>query len=99
MTVILDAVLLFCTVFIPPSMAQSYDGTLVPGGVGPSIVETVCSLFETICDIFPDDKLFLRRLAFAESNDGLDPKTFRKNYFGGIWQVNIVKKKNACYLE
>ena len=88
MRIIRLAVLLCGAVFITTTGAQSYDGTTVPGLSGTSIVDTVCSLLETNCDIFPDDKMFMRRLAYVESGDGTHPKTFRSGYYGGIWQVN-----------
>lgn len=65
---------------------DSQDDTLKPRAVGLAVVETVCSRLEASC-VFEDDKLFLRRLAYVESRDGLDRKTFRTAYYGGIWQV------------
>lgn len=38
--------------------------------------------------VFSDDNRLLRRVAFVESQDGLDPDTFRAGYNGGIWQVD-----------
>lgn len=40
--------------------------------------------------IFSEDRLFLRRLAYVESRDGTDAKTYRAGYNGGIWQVNDI---------
>jgi len=63
------------------------DQTRQPGSAGASVVDAVTRLIEVSC-IFPDDKLFMRRLAYVESDDGSDEKTFRTDYDGGIWQVN-----------
>lgn len=65
---------------------QNVDLTVSPGAKGRDVVETVVDRIRSNC-IFPEDRLFLRRLAYAESKDGADPKTYRKDYDGGIWQV------------
>ena len=62
------------------------DGTLQPQASGSGITETTWERVRSKC-IFSDDKLFMRRLAYVESQDGLDGKTFRPGYDGGIWQV------------
>ena len=63
------------------------DETRQPGSAGRAVVDAVIELIEASC-IFPDDKSFMRRLAYVESTDGTDEKTFRDDYDGGIWQVN-----------
>lgn len=65
------------------------DRTRQSGSAGSKVVDAVTSLIEASC-IFPDDKLFLRRLAYVESGDGNDEKTFRDYYDGGIFQVDII---------
>lgn len=55
-----------------------------PKAKGADVVEAVISKIDASC-IFPDFKLFLRRLAYVESKDGnslgfLVPR-------GGIWKV------------
>ena len=67
-------------------LGQKVDDTRRPGAKGAEVVESVVNLIDAAC-IFPEDKLFLRRLAYIESSDGNDPKTYRENYHGGIWQV------------
>ena len=62
------------------------DQTVTPEGKGSEVVEMTVDRIEASC-IFPEDKLLMRRLAYVESNDGLHPDTYRKNYHGGIWQV------------
>jgi len=66
----------------------SKDETLVSGASGRDVVEAVTARLDASC-IFPDDKLFFRRLANVESTDGIDSSTFRSGYYGGIWQVRI----------
>ncbi|XP_046340047.2 uncharacterized protein LOC124121112 [Haliotis rufescens] len=66
---------------------QNVDLTVSSGAKGRDVVETVVDRIRSNC-IFPEDRLFLRRLAYAESKDGADPKTYRKDYDGGIWQVD-----------
>ena len=39
-------------------------------------------------EVFPSDNRLLRRIAYAETRDGLDINTFRAGYNGGIWQVD-----------
>ena len=70
------------------TMAQKHDATLEKFAKGSAVVIAVCQLIENSC-IFPDDKLFCRRLAYVESLDGNDPDTFRPQYNGGIWQVKV----------
>jgi len=62
------------------------DVTRQAGAAGANVVDTVIGLIEALC-IFPDDKLFTRRLAYVESSDGTADKTYRTGYDGGIWQV------------
>jgi hypothetical protein len=82
-----------------PSMAegQGNDQTQTPGAKGADIVETVISRLDASC-IFPDDKLFMRRLSYVESYDGHDPNTFRPGYYGGIWQVTM-NTFSYCYTQ
>ena len=61
---------------------------VTPGAKGAVVVETVCNVLEASC-IFEDDKLFTRRLAYVESEDGENKETFRPGYYGGIWQVSF----------
>ncbi|XP_076457342.1 uncharacterized protein LOC143291387 [Babylonia areolata] len=63
------------------------DGTRQPDTKGPEVVNAVVDLIKAKC-IFPEDRLFLRRLAYVESQDGLDPNTYVAGYDGGIWKVS-----------
>ncbi|KAK3599236.1 hypothetical protein CHS0354_012845 [Potamilus streckersoni] len=63
------------------------DLTLTSQAYGNEVVEAVINLIRENC-IFAEDKRYLRRLAYFESHDGTDPKTYRSGYHGGIWQVD-----------
>jgi len=67
--------------------AGQKDQTQEPDAKGAGVVEATCSRIEASC-VFGEDKLFTRRVAYVESYDGADPKTFRDGYYGGIWQVD-----------
>ncbi|XP_061188684.1 uncharacterized protein LOC133196851 [Saccostrea echinata] len=62
------------------------DRTRTDRAVGPEIVQAVVDIIRENC-IYPNDRVFLRRLAYVQSQDGLDIRTFRPDFFGGIWQV------------
>ena len=62
------------------------DGTLEENASGSVLVDATLNILRSKY-IFPNDKLFMRRLAYVESHDGLDKDTFRQKYDGGIWQV------------
>lgn len=77
------------------SKAQT-DLTTTPEAAGTNVVLATISRIEQT-GVFPDDNRLLRRVAFAESRDGLDSDTFRQGYNGGIWQVdeaNFLKTQN-----
>lgn len=55
--------------------------------------DIVMEAIEKVTDIFLNTNLaniplFLKRIAKAESNFGKHPGTYRRGYFGGIWQVD-----------
>ncbi|XP_046558985.1 uncharacterized protein LOC124268023 [Haliotis rubra] len=64
---------------------------------GADVVQAAIDQIRDWC-IFSQDRLFLRRLAYVESKDGLDPKTYRNGYYGGIWQVDesMFRQTIAC---
>ena len=64
------------------------DRTLEERAAGAEIVQAVVDIIRENC-IYPNDRVFLRRLAFVQSRDGLDVGTFRPGFYGGIWQVRI----------
>lgn len=79
--------LVVTSVTLTMSWGQSVDMTLTPGTSGAAVVDAVIDKIHSRC-IFNNDRLFLRRLAYVESTDGTDPKTYRQGYDGGIWQVD-----------
>ena len=74
-------------VFLLVGVTLSADRTRVENSSGPEVVEAVVNIIRESC-LFADDKRFLRRLAYVESEDGKAPKTYRPGYNGGIWQVS-----------
>ena len=40
---------------------------------------------------YSNDRMLLRRIALAESNDGQDEDSIKRGFQGGIWQVNRLK--------
>lgn len=65
------------------------DLTREANTAGSSVVEAAVGLIQG-SSIFQSDNRFLRRLAYVESKDGIDPSTYRGGYYGGIWQVDEV---------
>ena len=63
------------------------DSTLEPETSGAAVVDAVIQRIER-SGLFPDEKGFLRRIAYVESKFGKDPGTYRNDYHGGIWQVD-----------
>ena len=63
------------------------DETLSEGASGSDVVKAVVSRIAD-SDIFPNDNQLLRRIAYVESKDGTDRRTYRSGYHGGIWQVD-----------
>ncbi|ESN97757.1 hypothetical protein HELRODRAFT_177819 [Helobdella robusta] len=68
------------------SLLEAFDETLTARASGPVVVEAVCRKIESAC-VFPDDKMMLRRIAYVETNDGLDGGTYAPGNFGGIWKL------------
>ena len=80
--------LAICLAFV--YVSNAVDMTLQPQANGHDVVEAVVNLIRDSC-LFADDKRFLRRLAYVESQDGTAASTFRFGYYGGIWQVSVDK--------
>lgn len=77
---------LFFSVTVLGIFGQFTDKTRTPGEKGSAVVDAVVDLIKNSC-IFPNDRMYLRRLAFVETQDGLSLNTYRPGYNGGIWQV------------
>ena len=70
--------------------AQGVDQTLVPEQNGTAVVQA-CIAKITQASIFTNDNQLLRRIAYVETNDGLDADTYTANNSGGIWQLSESK--------
>lgn len=71
------------------------DLTLEIGSAGSDVVDATLDTIDLTC-IFDDDKLLLRRMAAALTNDGLDEETYLGGAEGGIWNVSL--EYNWIYL-
>jgi len=59
----------------------SVDLTVTESATGRAVVDAVVDIITQSC-VFDNDRLMLRRIAYAETRDGADSSTG-----GGIWQV------------
>ena len=62
------------------------DHTIVAGLAGENVVEAVVARIRQT-GIFGDDRSFLRRIAYVESKDGNDRRTYRAGYNGGYGKL------------
>ena len=69
--------------FLVGSMACS---SIVAYRKGADVVKDVVDTINSL-GIFPNDEKFLCRVAWVESRYGLARGTYRRGYYGGIWQV------------
>ena len=93
MTFILSSV--FAIIFfLGVGVDSALDSTRLPNVYGTEVVEAVVNLIRQSC-LFADDRRFLRRLAYVESQDGSAAGTYRSGYYGGIWQVKERLRQNA----
>ncbi|CAC5362153.1 Collagen alpha-1(XII) chain [Mytilus coruscus] len=76
-----------CLLVLFTVVCYAADQTRQPGAIGSEVVDAVVNLIRESC-LFADDKRFLVRLAYVQSHNGYDAKTFRDGYHGGIWQVD-----------
>ena len=85
-------------------LVLSKDLTIVPEQKGSSIVLACLAKIST-SRIFPrDDQQLMRRIAYTETTDGLEPATYSgSNNNGGIWQLSESKyeetKNDSTYLQ
>ena len=63
------------------------DRTIVPEEAGSDVVVATIELLKQL-NVFPSTNRLLRRIAYAETRDGVDVGTYREGYDGGIWQVD-----------
>ena len=69
------------------AFAQFNKEALTPRAKGKDVVSNVNN---ELRKIFPNDHGFMDQLACVESNNGLHPGTYRKSYYGGIYQVDKI---------
>ena len=69
------------------AFAQFSEEALTPRAKGKEVVSNVNN---ELRKIFPDDHNFMDRLACKESDNGLNPNTYRAGYYGGIYQVDRI---------
>ena len=67
---------------------QGQDLTTQVGTYGTSVVTATVSRIQQ-SGIFSSDNELLRRIAYVETRDGTDPETYRDEYDGGIWAVDL----------
>ena len=63
------------------------DLTLQPKEGGHDVVSKVMAKIDA-SGIFKQDSSFLHRIAWSMTADGKAPETYKKNYYGGIWQID-----------
>ena len=68
-------------------MISAVDRTIDPGEAGFDVVVATIEQLKEL-NVFPDNNRLLRRIAYAETRDGVDIATYRSGYDGGIWQVD-----------
>ncbi|CAG2236748.1 unnamed protein product [Mytilus edulis] len=76
-----------CFLALLAVVCNATDQTRQPGAIGSEVVDAVVNLIKVSC-LCADDKRFLVRLAYVQSHNGYDAKTFRDGYHGGIWQID-----------
>lgn len=76
-----------CVSVLSHGMTMTVDMTIIPGEAGTDVVVATIELLEQL-NVFPDTNRLLRRIAYAETRDGVDIGTYRRGYDGGIWQVD-----------
>ena len=62
------------------------DKTLEENAVGKVVTDAVVDKIQQ-SNIFKNDRMFLRRIAQAETKDGNELKEISNEYSGGIWKV------------
>ena len=70
-------------------MISAVDRTIDPGEAGTDVVVATIEQLKEL-NVFPPNNRLLRRIAYAETRDGVDIATYRPGYDGGIWQVDEI---------
>ena len=69
------------------AFAQFSEEALTPGAKGKEVVSNVNN---ELRKVFANDHGFMDRVASKESDNGLNPGTYRDGYYGGIYQVDRI---------
>ena len=77
----------FLTISLSIANIHCIDLTLQPKESGHDVVSKVMSKIDA-SGIFKQDNSFLHRIAWSMTADGKAPETYKKNYYGGIWQID-----------
>ncbi|XP_033758115.1 uncharacterized protein LOC117340464 [Pecten maximus] len=81
---------LLITVLLQSFCNGQSDLTIQERTFGSAVVQAVTDRIRSSC-IYSDDRLFIRRLAIVQSDDGGVNTTYRNGYYGGIWQIDEAK--------
>ena len=74
--------------FLEPILVYGTDKTLIENEVGPTVADAVVNKIQQ-SNIFKNDRMFLRRIALAETQDGKCMDNIKNTFSGGIWQASI----------
>lgn len=88
------AVVLLSAVFAVRATVELDDSVSDSGRSGTDVVLLSIAYIHQ-ATIFPDDNKMLRRLAFVETQDGLDEDSFNMGNSGGIWAVKELGFENT----
>ena len=79
------------SIYYQESIRDEVNLAREPEAAGHGVVDATVLQIKS-AQIFEDDHMldYVRRIAVVESMDGLDNTTYRKDYHGGLWQVDEV---------
>ena len=82
---------IFGSIYYYGSIHDTVNLAREPEAAGHEVADAAVSQIES-AKIFEDNHMldYVRRIAVVESRDGLDNTTYRKDYHGGLWQVDEV---------
>lgn len=74
-------------ILLSPAFAVELDDSVTESGRNGTDVVLLSITYIHQATIFPDDNKMLRRIAYVETQDGLDEESFNTGNSGGIWAV------------
>ncbi|KAL9658426.1 hypothetical protein ABK040_005970 [Willaertia magna] len=63
--------------------------------MGEDVVNVVLGKLSSIGWLDSNSYIFMKRIALCESNYGRNPNTYRRGYYGGIWQIDSIGFKDT----